>query len=238
MNISMNIRILIIDDNVLFRKGLSALLGQQTDLSVVDDMAFGREAIPACTSYEPDVVVMDTHSPGAMVQELTEQIKRRQPNVKILVLTDSRLEEHVRAALQLGMDGYVLKDASVEEILIAIRSVAKGKKYLSPDVSGHVVESFLHPDQQSGSLSQLDRLTSRERGVLRLIAEGKTNRSAAEFLCVSPKTVEKHRASLMQKLGLRNATEITLMAIEMGIIERPASFATRMESRRTQANNT
>jgi DNA-binding NarL/FixJ family response regulator len=96
---------------------------------------------------------------------------------------------------------------------------------LSPDVSGKVVESFLHPEQASGRSSQLDLLTSRERGVLQLIAEGKTNRSAAEFLSVSPKTVEKHRASLMQKLGLRNATEMTLIAMEMGLIERPVMFS-------------
>ena len=229
----MSIRLLIIDDNVLFRKGLATLLGQQSDMTILDDMECGREAAPAAASYEPDVVVMETHGIGAMGQEVSEQIKRRHPHVKLLVLTQSRLEEHVRAALQIGVDGYVLKDASVEEVLIAVRSVSKGKKYLSPDVSGHVVESFLHPEQQSASTSQLDRLTSRERGVLRLIAEGRTNRSAAEFLCVSPKTVEKHRASLMQKLGLRNATEITLMAIEMGIIDRPASFSSMMESRRT-----
>jgi DNA-binding NarL/FixJ family response regulator len=228
----MSIRLLIIDDNVLFRKGLATLLALQSDMSVLDDMECGREAAPAVASYEPDVVVMETHGLGAMGQEVSEQIKRRQPHVKLLVLTQSRLEEHVRAALQIGVDGYVLKDASVEEVLIAVRSVARGKKYLSPDVSGHVVESFLHPEQQSASTSELDRLTSRERGVLRLIAEGRTNRSAAEFLCVSPKTVEKHRASLMQKLGLRNATEITLMAIELGVIERPASFSRMMESRR------
>ena len=230
----MSIRILLIDDNILFRKGLAALLVQQPDFSVVDDVDCGREAAQVVVSYDPDVVVIETHGCGGMGIEVSEQIKRRQPQAKLLVLTDSRLEEHVRASLQIGVDGYVLKDASVEELFIAMRSVARGKKYLSPDVSGHVVESFLHPEQQpSGTNSKLDRLTSRERGVLRLIAEGRTNRSAAEFLCVSPKTVEKHRASLMQKLGLRNATEITLVAIEMGIIERPASFARMMESRRS-----
>jgi DNA-binding NarL/FixJ family response regulator len=102
--------------------------------------------------------------------------------------------------------------------------VSLGKKYLSPDVSGHVVESFLHPEQANGKSSRLDTLTSRERGILQLIAEGRTNRSAAEFLCVSPKTVEKHRARLMQKLGLRNAIEMTLAAMEMGLIERPSNF--------------
>jgi DNA-binding NarL/FixJ family response regulator len=226
----MSIRLLLVDDNVLFRKGLAALLSQQPDLSVVDDLSSGREATQASSSLEPDVIIMDIRLSGSSGLDIAAQIKRRQPQVKVIMLTSSRTEEYVRAALRLGIDGYVLKDASLEELLIAVRSVARGKKYLSPDVSGHVVESFLHPEQSNSKSSQLDILTNRERGILQLIAEGRTNRSAAEFLCVSPKTVEKHRASLMQKLGLRNATEMTLAAMEMGLIERPSSFSRLMGS--------
>jgi DNA-binding NarL/FixJ family response regulator len=221
----MSIRILLLDDNILFRKGLAALLALQPDLSVLGDVGNGKEAEQACARLEPDVLVMDIRLCGSSGLDIAAQIKRRQAQVRILMLTCSRTEEYVRAALKLGVDGYVLKDASLEELLIAIRSVEKGKKYLSPDVSGHVVESFLHPEQAAGKSSQLDVLTNRERGILQLIAEGRTNRSAAEFLCVSPKTVEKHRASLMQKLRLRNAAEMTLAAMEMGLIERPDSFS-------------
>lgn len=220
-----NIRIALIDDNVLFRKGLAALLALQADLSVVEDLSSAREVVQATVKADPDVVIMDIRLAGNSGLDVAAQIKHRQDRTKCLILTASRTEEYVRAALRMGIDGYVLKDASPEELLIAIRSVAKGKKYLSPDVSGQVVESFLHPELAGGKSSQLDMLTSRERGVLQLIAEGKTNRSAAAFLSVSPKTVEKHRASLMQKLGLRNATEMTLTAIEMGLIERPTSFS-------------
>jgi len=226
----MSIRLLLVDDNILFRKGLAALLSQQPDLSVLDELANGKEATQVSSSLEPDVVIMDIRLSGSSGLDVAAQIKRRQPQVKVVMLTSSRTEEYVRAALRLGIDGYVLKDATLEELLIAVRSVAKGKKYLSPDVSGHVVESFLHPEQSSGKASQLNMLTNRERGILQLIAEGRTNRSAAEFLCVSPKTVEKHRASLMQKLGLRNATEMTLVAMEMGLIERPSSFSRLMGS--------
>lgn len=226
----MSIRLLLVDDNILFRKGLAVLLAQQPDLSVVDELGSGREVSQASSSLEPDVIIMDMRLSGSSGLDIAAQIKRRQPQVKVLMLTASRTEEYVRAALRLGIDGYVLKDASLEELLIAVRSVARGKKYLSPDVSGHVVESFLHPEQSTGKSSQLDILTNRERGILQLIAEGRTNRSAAEFLCVSPKTVEKHRASLMQKLGLRNATEMTLAAMEMGLIERPSSFSRLMGS--------
>lgn len=219
------IRLTLIDDNILFRKGLAALLAQQADLDIVEETGSNKEIARSCIVLEPDVVVMDLRLSGTSGLDVAAQIKHRHVQIKCLILTTSRAEEYVRTALRIGVDGYILKDASVEELLIAIHSVAKGKKYLSPDVSGQVVESFLHPEQSHANASQLDQLTSRERGVLQLIAEGKTNRSAAEFLCISPKTVEKHRASLMQKLGLRNATEMTLTAMGMGLIERPSSFS-------------
>jgi DNA-binding NarL/FixJ family response regulator len=230
----MTLQLFLLDDNILFRKGLAALLSQQPDFSVINDVGSGKDAVLALNSMEPDVIVMDMRLAGSSGLDVAAQMKRRLPQVKLVMLTASRIEEYVRAALRLGIDGYVLKDASLEELLIAIRSVAKGKKYLSPDVSGHVVESFLHPELSSGKSSQLDVLTNRERGILQLIAEGRTNRSAAEFLCVSPKTVEKHRASLMQKLGLRNATEMTLIAIDMGLIERPTAFSRMVVSNTRQ----
>jgi DNA-binding NarL/FixJ family response regulator len=224
----MTIRLLLIDDNTLFRRGLNALLSQQPDLTVVDEFSNGRDAIQAANKLEPDVIIMDIRLTGGSGLDVAAQIKRHQSQLKVVMLTALRTEEYVCAALRIGIDGYVLKDASLEELLIAIRSVARGKKYLSPDVSGHVVESFLHPEHSNDKSSQLDVLTSRERSILQLIAEGRTNRGAAEFLCVSPKTVEKHRASLMQKLGLRNAAEMTLAAMEMGLIERSSSFSRLM----------
>lgn len=221
----MKIRLLLVDDNILFRKGLGALIALQPDFSVVGDLSSGKEAAQESVRIEPDIILMDIRLTGLNGLDTAAQIKHRQPQVKVIMLTNSRTEDYVRAALRAGIDGYVLKDASLEELLIALRSVAMGKKYLSPDVSGHVVESFLHPEQAHSNSSQLNMLTNRERGILQLIAEGRTNRGAAEFLSVSPKTVEKHRASLMQKLGLRNATEMTLAAMEMGLIERPMSFS-------------
>jgi DNA-binding NarL/FixJ family response regulator len=145
----------------------------------------------------------------------------------VLLLTSQRADDYVRAALKVGVDGYVLKDASLEELLMALRSVAHGKKYLSPDVSGSLVESFLHPEIPNDK-NPGDLLTNRERGVLQLIAEGHTNRGAAEILCVSAKTVEKYRATLMQKLGLRNATELVLAAMALGLVQGTASIARLM----------
>lgn len=219
----MNIRLLLIDDNVLFRKGLAALLALQPDLLVVGDVGSGKEGAHVSLLIRPDIILIDIRLTGTNGLDSAVQIKHRLPQIKAIILTNSRIEDHVRAALHAGMDGYILKDASLEELLIAIRHVAIGKKYLSPEVSVLVVDSFLHPEQARPKASQLELLTKRERSVLQLIAEGHTNRSAAQFLCVSPKTVEKHRASLKQKLGLHSATDLLLAAVELGLIERPTS---------------
>ena len=229
----MSIRILLVDDNHLFRKGLAALLSTHPEFSVVGDVRSGKEAAQVSQEIEPDVIVMDIMLAGVSGLETVAHVKRRQPQVKVILLTSLRTEEYVRAALRVGTDGYVLKDASFEELVMSLRSVAMGKKFLSPDVSGHVVESFLHPENGANKGSQLGILTNRERSILQLIAEGRTNRAAAEFLSVSPKTVEKHRASLMHKLGLRNAAELTLVAMELGLIARPlvvARFASSLGS--------
>jgi|SRR5450830_907353 len=204
------IRLVLIDDNVLFRKGLTALLSQQTDMSVVCDLGGANDTVYTAVKAEPDVVLMDFRLAGSSGLDVAVQIRQRAQQAKCIMLTSSQTEEYVRTALRMGVSGYLLKDASVEELLIAIRSVARGKKYLSPDVSGQVVESFLHPENMERKSSRLDLLTSR---------------STAEFLSVSVKTVEKHRANLMQKLGLRNATEMTLAAMDLGLVERSISFA-------------
>lgn len=228
----MSIRILLVDDNSLFRKGLAALISTQADFAVIGDLRSGKEAVQSAMVLAPDVVLMDIMLAGVNGLDTVLQIKRRQPQVKVILLTAFRTEDYVRAALRAGADGYVLKDASFEELSMSLRSVAMGKKYLSPDVSGHVVESFLHPEHATAKSSQLEMLTNRERSILQLIAEGRTNRGAAEFLSVSPKTVEKHRASLMHKLGLRNVAELTLVAMEMGLIERPMALSRLMGNAR------
>lgn len=221
----MTIRILLVDDNNLFRRGLAALFSLQPDLSVVGDLRGGKEAVQASLSLDPDLIVMDIMQAGMNGLDTVAQIKRRQPQVRVMLLTSFRTEDFVRAALRAGADGYVLKDATFEELLMGTRCVAMGKKYLSPDVSGHVVESFLHPEHAHAKSSPLEMLTNRERGILQLIAEGRSNRSAAEFLNLSPKTVEKHRASLMSKLGLRNAVDLTMVAMALGLIARPMAFS-------------
>lgn len=221
----MSTRLLIVDDNMLFRKGLAALLATHPDFTVIGDVRGGREVVQHVVQLKPDMVVMDILQSGVNGLESVTQIKRRQPSTKVLLLTYFKTEDYVRTALRSGADGYLVKDSTPDEFMLALRSLAQGKKYLSPDVSAHVVDSFLHPEQGGRPASRLEQLTARERSILQLIAEGRTNRRAAEYLNVSPKTVEKHRASLMHKLGLVNAAEITLVALEMGLIERPMPLA-------------
>jgi DNA-binding NarL/FixJ family response regulator len=224
----MSIRVVLVDDNTLFRQGLRALLSAHAEFTVAADLCGGKDAVQTALEARPDVVLMDIMLSGVNGLEGVSQIKRRQPHVKVALLTTFRTDDYVREALRVGTDGYVLKDASFDELLMALRWVAQGKKYLSPDVSGHVVHSFLNPGSNGAKHSRLEILTRRERSILQLIAEGRTNRGAAEFLSVSPKTVEKHRANLMHKLGLRNAAELTLAALELGLIERPFAISRLM----------
>ena len=225
----MSIRILLVDDNHLFRKGLAALISNDADFLVLGDTPGGMHVTQSALDFEPDIILMDIQLAGINGLETGAQIKRRQPNVRIVLLTALKTEEHVRTALRSGVDGYVLKDATAEELKICLRTVAAGRKYLSPDVSALVVDSLMRPDDARLRSSRLEALTSRERSILQLVAEGRTNRGAAAYLNISPKTIEKHRASLMHKLGLRNAAELTLAALDLGLIERPSSV-TRLSS--------
>ena len=225
----MSIRILLVDDNHLFRKGLAALISNDADFLVLGDTPGGMHVTQSALDFEPDIILMDIQLAGINGLETGAQIKRRQPNVRIVLLTALKTEEHVRTALRSGVDGYVLKDATADELKICLRTVAAGRKYLSPDVSALVVDSLMRPDDARLRSSRLEALTSRERSILQLVAEGRTNRGAAAYLNISPKTIEKHRASLMHKLGLRNAAELTLAALDMGLIERPSSV-TRLSS--------
>ena len=217
----MSTRVVLVDDNNLFRRGLCALIAEHSEFTVIADLRSGEEAVQASLDIAPDLLLMDVMLSGVNALDSVAQIKRCQPQIMVMMLTALKTAVYVLEALRVGADGYVLKDASIDELLTAMRCVARGKKYLSPDVSGQVMQSFLHPKSNGTRSSRLEMLTTRERGILQLIAEGRTNRSAAQFLSVSPKTVERHRASLMHKLGLRNAAELTLVALELGLVERP-----------------
>jgi DNA-binding NarL/FixJ family response regulator len=218
-------RVLIVEDHHLLRQGLCAMVAALPDFAVVAEAKDGKEAVRQAISLQPDLILMDLSLPRMTGIEATAQIKARQPRIRIVALTAFKSEEYVHEALRAGVDGYVMKDASYDELLSALRSVMAGKKFLSPDVSGQLVNTLLHRGSAPRPASAWEKLTARERGILKLIAEGRTNRSTAEFLNVSPKTVEKHRGNLMRKLGLGNVCELTLVALETGLIERPGPVA-------------
>jgi DNA-binding NarL/FixJ family response regulator len=211
-------RILLVEDHTLLRVGLRALLSHDPDLEVVGEASNGRDALRAISDLSPDLAIMDLTMPGMNGVEAIAQIKRRYPQVRVLVLTLHRAEEYIHESLKAGADGYILKDATHDELRVAIRSVLNGKTYLSPDISNNVVSVYLGGGKSNGLSSAWDSVTHRERQVLKLVAEGRSNKFIAEYLCLSVKTVEKHRSNLMRKLDLHNASMLTSFAIGKGLL--------------------
>jgi len=213
-------RILIVEDHTLLRQGLCAMISADAELEVVGEVDNGRDAIKFAGSLSPELILMDLSMPGTNGTESIVEIKRRYPAIKILVLTVHKAEEYIREALKAGADGYVLKHATLTELLLAIKSVLKGKTYLSPDIAEQVVSGYLFGGKSLNPVSTWDSITLREREVLKLIAEGHPNKYIANYLCVSVKTVEKHRSNLMKKLDMHNAASLTVFAIEKGVVSR------------------
>lgn len=214
-------RIIIVEDHTILREGLRSLLREHDDIDVVGEAGDGRSAIRCVLSKTPDLVLMDLSMPKMNGFEAIKEIKKQLPEVKIIALTVHNTDEYILMTLQAGADGYVLKDATHDELLMAIRQVLSGKRFLSPSVSGKIIEGYLEGKKSVRMTSQLDMLTQREREVLKLIAEGYKNKEVADFLCISLKTVEKHRANLMRKLDLHNTSALTLFAMEKGLISHP-----------------
>ena len=213
-------RVLIVDDHTLLRAGLRALLAQDPSIEIVGEAADGRDAIRAVGQLSPHLVLMDLTMPGMNGIEAVTEIKRRYPEVRVLVMTLHTSEDFIHASLRAGADGYILKDATHDELRVAIRSVLLGKTYLSMDVSGKVVSGYLGGGKSASGSSVFDTLTHREREILKLVAEGRPNKGIAEFLNLSVKTVEKHRSNLMSKLDVHNAAGLTAFAIEKGLLVR------------------
>ena len=211
-------RVLIADDHALLRAALCALLAQDPGIEVVGEAENGRDAIRAAGQLVPDLVLMDLTMPGMNGIEAITEIKRRHPEIRVLVMTVHKAEDYIHASLKAGAEGYILKDATPEEFAVAIRSVLRGKTYLSMDVSEQVVTGYLGGGKTSGTGSVYDSLTHREREVLKLVAEGRTNKFIADFLNLSVKTIEKHRSNLMAKLDLHNASGLTAYALEKGLV--------------------
>jgi DNA-binding NarL/FixJ family response regulator len=214
------LRIVLADDHTILREGLRALLTADSSFEIVGEARDGREAVRCVEKLGPNLLLMDLSMPRMSGMDAIREIKKRYPDTKIIALTVHKTEEYLLTTLQAGADGFVLKDATHDELIMAIKNVMGGKSYLSPGVSEKVIEGYLKGKKSTQSLSSWESLSQREREVLKLIAEGYKNKEIADDLCISLKTVEKHRANLMKKLDLHNAAALTVYAVDKGLVNR------------------
>jgi DNA-binding NarL/FixJ family response regulator len=210
--------IVLADDHTVVRAGLRALLeGGQSGFHVVGEAADGLEAVQLVERQKPDVLVVDVMMPGLNGIEVTRQVRQRVPQTRVVVLSMHASEPYVLEALRHGASGYVLKDASSEQLVQAVREVAEGRPYLSPPLSERAIAAYVERAQPA-ALDPYELLTTREREVLQLAAEGLSNTEIAQRLTLSPRTVEMHRGNLMRKLDLQSQTDLVRFAIRHGII--------------------
>jgi DNA-binding NarL/FixJ family response regulator len=214
------LRIVIAEDHTILREGLRSLLCSNPGFEVVGEAEDGREAIKCVAKLKPDLVLTDLSMPRMNGMEAIKEIKRESPETKILVLTVHRAEEYILATFRAGADGYLLKDSTHAELMMAVKKVMSGTHYISPEISEKVIEGYLEGKKTLKPRTSWETLTQREREILKLIAEGYKNKEIADDLCISVKTVEKHRANLMEKLDLHSIQALTAFAIEKGIVSR------------------
>jgi DNA-binding NarL/FixJ family response regulator len=212
------IRILLADDHKLMRGGLRLLIEQQSDLSVVGEASDGREAVSLAKSLRPDVAVMDITMPNLNGIEAAHQITQSHPETGVIILSMHPDESYVLRALKAGAKGYLLKDSAESDLILAVRAVAGGKSFFSPTVSKVLLVDYMRKLKRSGAEDAYDLLTPREREILQLVAEGKSNKDVANLLNLSVYTVETHRSNVMQKLHLKGVPELTLYAVRKGLI--------------------
>jgi two-component system, NarL family, response regulator NreC len=217
------IRVLVVDDHAIVRDGIRALLALAQDMSVVGEAASGRAAIALARSLAPDVILMDIAMPDLGGLEATVEIRKARPDARILILSQYSDAEYVRRFLRAGVAGYVLKKAAGAELVAAIRSVHRGGMVLDPDVARDAVTGEAAPAAAlAAEPDPYDRLTDREKQVLKLVAEGRSNKEIAELLGISVKTAMSHREHVMLKLGAHNRTDLVRFALRLGVIRADA----------------
>lgn len=214
----MRTRILLADDHVLVRQGFRSLLSEIDDFEVVGEASNGREALKQIRALAPDVALMDISMPELNGLDATAQALHEQPQLKVIILSMHAAEAYPLEALRAGAAGYLLKDADASELEHAIRAVARGERYLTPSVSRDVIDHFMRT-QRGKQAPEADALSPRQREVLQLIAEGRSTREIAERLYLSVKTIETHRAQLMQRLEIFDVAGLTRHALRIGLID-------------------
>ena len=213
-----NIRVLLADDHIIMRKGLRLLLERQPNITVVGEASDGRECVELTQATSPDVVVMDLAMPNLNGIEAARQIVGQNPNIAVAVLSMHSDESYVIRALKAGARAYLLKDSAESDLIGAIKALSEGKSFFSPAISRLLVEDYMRQLERKGIEDSYELLTTREREILQLLAEGKSNKEVANMLNLSLYTVETHRTHILQKLNLHTVPELILYAVRKGII--------------------
>jgi two-component system, NarL family, response regulator NreC len=212
------LRILLADDHTVMRTGLRVLLERQPNLEVVGETENGRQTVELSASLKPDVLVMDVGMPILNGIEATKQIVDKCSTTAVVILSMYSDEAYVMRALKAGARAYLLKDSAAVDLISAIEAVSQGKSFFSPKVSRILAEDYVRVLKQRGEVDSYELLTNREREILQLLTEGKTNKAVATLLNISLYTVEAHRSHILQKLNLHNSAELVLYAVRKGII--------------------
>jgi two-component system response regulator NreC len=212
------LRLLLGDDHTLVRHGLRKILEERPEWEVVAEVGDGREAVRKCLALKPDVAILDIAMPLLNGIDATQQIVRKVPETRVLVLSMHSDEGYVTRALQAGATGYMLKDSAGKDLLKGISSVAAGQAYFSPAIARLMLDDYVRRVSGSGVVDRYETLSEREREIFQLIAEARTNKEVAELLEISPATVETHRARILQKLDIHNTAELVLYAVRRGVI--------------------
>jgi two-component system, NarL family, response regulator NreC len=214
----MPLRIIIADDHTVVRDGLRAVLERQPDMSVIAEAADGRECVRLAEEHSPDVVVMDIAMPNMNGMEATRRIVSANPATAVVILSMHQDESYVLGALTAGAKAYILKDSARSDVIDAVRATARGQSFLTRKISRMLQEDYIHDLRSRGLSDRYELLTDREREVLQLVAEGRSNKQVASALNIGVTTVETHRGHILQKLGLHSVPELILYAVRKGII--------------------
>lgn len=209
------IKLLVVDDHAIMREGIHALLDLQNDIEIIGEASEGKEAIEKTHELAPDVIVMDISMPGMDGLEATRRILKKNPKAKVIALTQHDNREYILSAIKAGAVGYISKKAVGAELVSAIQAVSRGDSYLYPSAASTVIRDYLKNAEEE----PYDRLTDREREILKLVAEGYTSRQIADMLFLSLKTVLGHRTKIMEKLDIHNRTELIKYAMRKGLVD-------------------
>ena len=211
-------KVLLVIGPQMFREFLRSLLEEEINLEVVDEVFDGIEAVEAVKKHEPDLLLLDLFLPRLSGVSVLNSVRNEFPYMKVMVLTDYKSDQHVVDAFEAGANGYCIKDTSRDEMMMAVRSIMAGQKFVCTGIAEEVVEGYLEGRKKIKEDADWEIITQREREVLKLLAEGFKNREIGEMLHISVKTVEKHRSNIMNKLGLRNVASLTAFAMEHGLV--------------------